>query len=85
VIFDWLITLATTVLGPLAEALPDATIPGIDPEDASSYQPIANSLATIDQWIPILGPLQLLVFLLSAVAALLAFRLAVFVYKLIRG
>jgi hypothetical protein len=85
VIVNFFLTLLTSILGPLVDALPTASIPNLDNQDSGPLMEAGAVLLTIDQYVPILAPLHFLFYLLSLAAPLLAFRLGVFVWKLIRG
>jgi hypothetical protein len=72
------------ILGPLVSALPDATIGALD-SGSQTFTPLAAGIAQVDQYVPILAQLHFLLDMLSVFAALLAFRLGVFVWRLVRG
>jgi hypothetical protein len=69
----------------LVTVLPDAVIPGFTANGDSWAVSVGDSIGRIDNYVPIIGPLQFVLLMLGAFAALLAFRLGVFVFRLVRG
>lgn len=84
-IADWFLNALTGILGPLIDALPrvGGTVPWGTLD--GQFNDAAQALARIDAFVPVLEQLQFLWNLLGAFAALLAFKVGVFVWRLVRG
>lgn len=78
-IVDAVWTVLSGILGPLVSALPTATV------DTSTWpgHELAHRIAAFDQLIPIAGPITLVVGMLGALAAVFAFRVIVWVWRLL--
>jgi len=81
---DWFLALLDTILGPVLDALPVAELPGTWAAEAVNQ--VGVWLHTIDYYMPIEAPILFLVSAMAgALPALLAYRIALFIWKRIRG
>jgi len=87
VIVDGFLAMIYGLLHPLIIALPSVESASDLPWGGSdgALNNAAQFLASVDRYVPIIAPLQFLWVILMAWSALLAFRLGVFVWGLVRG
>jgi hypothetical protein len=80
-IVDFFLSILTGLVGPVLDLLPSDT----SAAPTVFANTVESRLWQIDQFVPVFGSLRLLASILAAWSAVLAFRLAVFVWKLVRG
>lgn len=79
-IFTWVLSLATTLINSVVAPLPDAQPLGVGTDGR-----VSEFLSSLDAVVPISGPLHLVASLLLALPLLLAFRFAIWLYRLLPG